>query len=70
MLKFIAATILCILIHPLWAQEVSNVQVQQNGAAKVISCSEYLIPNADDIDLSSSKGSGNSNHPSTLNFPL
>jgi uncharacterized protein (TIGR02145 family) len=31
MLKFIATTILCILIHPLWAQEVSNVQVEQNG---------------------------------------
>ncbi len=31
MLKFLATTILCILIHPLWAQEVSNVQVEQNG---------------------------------------
>jgi hypothetical protein len=30
MLKFIATTILCILIHPLWAQEISNVQVEQN----------------------------------------
>ncbi len=30
-LKFIATTILCILINPLLAQEVSNVQVQQNG---------------------------------------
>jgi uncharacterized protein (TIGR02145 family) len=31
MLKCIATTTLCMLIHPLWAQEVSNVQVQQNG---------------------------------------